>query len=781
MAPQPVYLLVARVHFRLDELARCLGAALTGSPSPDVWMLLLTAEGDRAVFVQGPQQLRDAGEDAVLPELQSLIETKELRCTAEVIKEDVAEWAREMDLASDLFLELHEDYALALSAAACPAVGYKRVVMCFGVHEDFLSEVGAIAGVVSPMCQAVRRVSLGPVALHSSACIHLLQAMLARGLAVAEGDPPPPFKLSPVMDLHTGVRTIPRRSPIRIWVALPQSPPSLRQLAIVAGVWTSKCAYHAKDTRLTFIDPEEGGAVTVDRTLLDEMPRHHAEGRAPNEANVMHALAAVAKRDGQGEPWEEALRKATDRMREVLVLEVDPHAPPLPLGGDEGWAPPHPRDTPLFVMMGCSWPTAHPDLLVTRARFSLPGCDSPARGIVVLQMQHSVGCLTAAVRKHGTVSRHANDDPRMSVAELREKHFSPHGKDEEGPQEGGDTILSPSPLVVRGVAGAINFHGQVAFVGFRDAQGGVGVQVVVLFDKDSDDMRVYETVRKLHAGDTVVFRGKVGRTAQGRLSLFADEIIEVQPAKPSPPAVVKVHEDHEVVVCGKPSGVLSHPTTRMKREDYPTALCLASSSEPHKLHPIHTTGRDVSGIVVFGRRAKKDLAHVAISRRQYVVLAVGAIPDDAEWECAEPLKDVVDSPEGGLQLKPTSSRKATKELMPARTHFKVLARYPKASAALLLATPYTACTRQVRRHLACCGLCVVGDQLQGKGTVNRTFQRTYAFRSTALHLYRAHVKDTEHLAPLPFPFATLLRCLPCGDKPDPLLAELLASAQDSVS
>jgi 23S rRNA pseudouridine1911/1915/1917 synthase len=180
--------------------------------------------------------------------------------------------------------------------------------------------------------------------------------------------------------------------------------------------------------------------------------------------------------------------------------------------------------------------------------------------------------------------------------------------------------------------------------------------------------------------------------------------------------LVIVHADDDVVVVDKPAGLVVHPGAGQATGTLAQALLgrfpdLAGTGDADRPGIVHRLDKGTSGLLVVARSPAAytslvaQLAARTVDRR-YLALAVGTVETDA---------GTVDAPVG---------RRATDRTRmavvaggrPARTHYRVLARYAEPAAATLLECKLeTGRTHQVRVHLAAIGHPVVGDSRYGGG------------------------------------------------------------------
>ncbi|HKP77285.1 MAG TPA: RluA family pseudouridine synthase [Longimicrobiaceae bacterium] len=240
--------------------------------------------------------------------------------------------------------------------------------------------------------------------------------------------------------------------------------------------------------------------------------------------------------------------------------------------------------------------------------------------------------------------------------------------------------------------------------------------------------------RKVRPGD--VISARVG----------VDEHTDLVPVE-MPLAIV--HEDRDLLVIDKPPFVLVHPTSPEQKEtlSHGVAHHFARHGVKAKVRPVHRIDRDTSGLVLF---AKTPLAHARLDpqlhpgalERSYLALVDGAVEGD---------EGVVDAPIGRDARNP-QLRAVRDGGDPARTHWRVVRRFPRAT--LLELALDTGRTHQIRVHMLHLGHPVLGDRQYGRaglGLIRR--QALHAARLSFPH--PATGARTMFEAPLPDDIASL--------------------------
>jgi 23S rRNA pseudouridine1911/1915/1917 synthase len=223
---------------------------------------------------------------------------------------------------------------------------------------------------------------------------------------------------------------------------------------------------------------------------------------------------------------------------------------------------------------------------------------------------------------------------------------------------------------------------------------------------------------RVRVNGAVVLRGDFEVGAADRVELGA-------PAPPSRPAPLRlVHEDDDVLVVDKPSGLL---TIASASEHERTAYRLLGDwvarhgPRASRLFIVHRLDRETSGLIVFAKSvaAKQHLQAQFAARtaeRVYVALAEGVVREDEGSLVSHLVED------GALRVR-VAARGGGKE---AITRYRVLER--RRAATLLELTLVTGRRAQIRAQLAAAGHPIAGDAQYGS--------RTDPMRRLALHATR---------------------------------------------
>ncbi|KAK9474242.1 pseudouridine synthase [Dipodascopsis tothii] len=172
-----------------------------------------------------------------------------------------------------------------------------------------------------------------------------------------------------------------------------------------------------------------------------------------------------------------------------------------------------------------------------------------------------------------------------------------------------------------------------------------------------------------------------------------------------PPVSVKpieiVHEDEDMIVIDKPSGIPVHPTGRYR---FNTITEILKHEHGLVVHPCHRLDRLTSGIMFLAKQAKAAQAMAERLRertvfKDYVARVLGEFPD-GEVTCDLPILTV--DPKIGLnRVKP--------EGKPATTVFNRLSFDGRSS--VVRCRPLTGRTHQIRVHLQHLGHPILNDPI----------------------------------------------------------------------
>jgi 23S rRNA pseudouridine1911/1915/1917 synthase len=221
---------------------------------------------------------------------------------------------------------------------------------------------------------------------------------------------------------------------------------------------------------------------------------------------------------------------------------------------------------------------------------------------------------------------------------------------------------------------------------------------------------------------------------------------EPPPVEPEPVALDVLHEDAEILVTNKPSGLVMHPGPGHWTGTLLNALLHhVGRHEGLRARPglVHRLDKGTSGVLVI---AKTDAAHRHLSRqfrahsvhRVYLALVAGAVREGGLIDRA-------------LGRDPRDRRRVSaRSAAPRRalTEFRVGERLGL-DATLVEARPRTGRMHQIRVHLASIGHPVMGDASYGAAPVDSMLARPMLHAAVLGFVHPATGEYAEYRAPVP--------------------------------
>ncbi len=216
-----------------------------------------------------------------------------------------------------------------------------------------------------------------------------------------------------------------------------------------------------------------------------------------------------------------------------------------------------------------------------------------------------------------------------------------------------------------------------------------------------------------------------------------------------------LHEDEAIVVVNKPSGLVVHPGAGDHRATLIEGL-LARYDLPdagNSLRPgiVHRLDKETTGVIVVARTAavltslQEQFAERTVSKT-YLVQVEGEIDED---------EGLIDAPVGRDSNNPTRMTVCRKGKT-AKTQFHVLR--SSRSGCLMIATPQTGRTHQIRVHFRYIGHPVIGDKTYGTGNDHLML---HAWKLEFTHPVRK--ERVSYSAPVPryfplYPYDEIAQC-----------------------
>jgi 23S rRNA pseudouridine1911/1915/1917 synthase len=186
---------------------------------------------------------------------------------------------------------------------------------------------------------------------------------------------------------------------------------------------------------------------------------------------------------------------------------------------------------------------------------------------------------------------------------------------------------------------------------------------------------------------------------------------EAEPEPDTPLHFGVVHDDGQLLVVDKPSGLPVHPTARYLLHTLTTVV--RQRYPDRKIDPAHRLDRETSGLLACGtapewtRALKRSFANGRVEKT-YLALVAGW-PAEDRFEVDAPLALTLQS-EVRVRMHVNAAGQ------PSQTAFEVLERRTApdgAPIALLACSPRTGRQHQIRAHLLHAGTPVVGDKIYG--------------------------------------------------------------------
>ncbi len=221
----------------------------------------------------------------------------------------------------------------------------------------------------------------------------------------------------------------------------------------------------------------------------------------------------------------------------------------------------------------------------------------------------------------------------------------------------------------------------------------------------------------LRAGDTVQVSGTLHKP-------------EVSTLKPLHQPLDIVYEDDDLLVVNKAAGMVVHPAAGHADDTLVNALLaycpalrgMGEGAGEQRAGIVHRLDKDTSGLIMVAKNMRTQAAlREQMKRHEVVKRYLALVEGNVELD-----QGSIDAPIGRDRRNRQQMAITAVDSREARTHFRVLQRFPHGHTLLLLQLE-TGRTHQIRVHLKAIGHPVVGDSVYGSGsrqqgfTLNRQF------------------------------------------------------------
>ncbi len=210
--------------------------------------------------------------------------------------------------------------------------------------------------------------------------------------------------------------------------------------------------------------------------------------------------------------------------------------------------------------------------------------------------------------------------------------------------------------------------------------------------------------------ERITVNGKLCKIAN--LQICSGDVIEIGPrriASKLPAGLEILHEDSDILVVQKPSGMLTVATVdERERTVYAYLKQRLKECDPRqKLFIVHRLDKFASGVLVFARSEKVKAALQKLFSRHDIRRKYWAIVEGRVEKSQGTIRSYL-AEDKSLRMHSTNDAKRGKA---AVTHFKVLRRFP--GLTVLEVTLETGRKNQIRVHLSEMGHPIVGDRAYG--------------------------------------------------------------------
>ncbi|HZY69236.1 MAG TPA: RluA family pseudouridine synthase [Devosia sp.] len=212
-----------------------------------------------------------------------------------------------------------------------------------------------------------------------------------------------------------------------------------------------------------------------------------------------------------------------------------------------------------------------------------------------------------------------------------------------------------------------------------------------------------------------------------------------------PPGLDIVYEDERLIVCNKPTGLLTVPGKDPSLADCLEARVQARRPDRPHAKVVHRLDKDTSGLLLlaFDKKALGALG-TQFEQRQvgkyYVARVWGELPQAS---------GIVDLPLATDWENKPRQRVDHERGRPSRTEWEVLAREPEEVTRVKL-VPLTGRTHQLRVHMLALGHPILGDSFYASGEALAAADRLQLHAEMLAFAHPDDGRRLEFIAPAPF-------------------------------
>ena len=259
-----------------------------------------------------------------------------------------------------------------------------------------------------------------------------------------------------------------------------------------------------------------------------------------------------------------------------------------------------------------------------------------------------------------------------------------------------------------------------------------------LIDKTNQNITIKDFLRKNHISSNLIKRLKKlsdGILVNGShqnvtyklnlgdiLEINIDDFIEDTNnyLEPKDIPLEIIYEDENITVVNKPSGMPTHESLNNRGASLANALLFRYQNKPYVFRATNRLDKDTSGVVVtannrlYASYLSKMIKEGKVDK-QYIAVVSGEITSDGEINA--PIDRIGES---------IIKRAVREDGEEAITKYKVLKSSSRAT--VLLVTPVTGRTHQIRVHMAHIGHPIIGDELYGGDTSDISRQALHCLK-----------------------------------------------------